>query len=177
MTQVSGVNPAPETMRLLMATYKTELFGHLVYSPELSYEDLLAREEEAKLLLQSVLLEHGAEFLNFEALGDTLRAQCVFSGGDEAFYQDICTAMSPVLRDGITGRLLFVDKDLEILHLYALADGKWQEAVLHVPEPGFLDLAALPVTVLGVAPSRSKATPKPSGKAAEKSASKPTGKK
>ncbi|MDL2271759.1 hypothetical protein LJC23_01855 [Desulfovibrio sp. OttesenSCG-928-I05] len=156
-----------------MATYKTELFGHLVYSPELSYEDLLAREEEAKLLLQNVLMEHGAEFLNFEALGDTLRAQCVFSGGDEAFYQDICNAMSPVLRDGITGRLLFVDKDLEILHLYALADGKWQEAVMQLPQPGFLDLAALPVKVLDVAPSRAKAAQKP----AQKPAGKPAGKK
>ncbi len=29
-----------------MSLHKVELFGHVVYSPDLSYDDLLAREEE-----------------------------------------------------------------------------------------------------------------------------------
>lgn len=153
-----------------MATYKTELFGHLIYSPELSYEELITREEEVKALIQEVLTGHGAEFLHFEALGDTLRTQCVFQDGDEDLYQDICEAVAPAMKGGIEARFLLVDKDLEILHFYALSGGRWQEAVSSLPGPGFLDRTALPVTVADVAPAR-----KPVPKAAPKTA--PKGKK
>jgi hypothetical protein len=146
-----------------MATHKTELFGHLVYSPELSYEELLSREEGVTTLLQSVLTEHGADFLHFEALGDTLRIQCMFQDGDEGFYQGICAAVAPAMKNGISARFLLVDKDLETLHCYGLSNGAWQEAVMQLPGPGDLDRAALPVSVADVAPAR-KATPKPAGK-------------
>ncbi len=130
-----------------MATYKTELFGHVVYSPELTYEDLLAREEEVKEHIRAVLTEHGGDFLHFEALGDTLRVQCVFQAGDEDFFQALCAAVAPWFNEGISARLLFIDKDLESLFFYGIRDGAWQEAVLALPECGFLDAAAPAVTV------------------------------
>ena len=38
-----------------MSYHKIELFGHIVYSPDLSYDDLLAREEAAKEAVQAAL--------------------------------------------------------------------------------------------------------------------------
>ena len=42
--------------------------------------------------------------------------------------------MAPLLRHDVEGRMLFVDKGLDLLHLYLLADNAWQEAALRLPD-------------------------------------------
>lgn len=129
-----------------MSQYKMELFGHVVYNHELSYDDLLAREEETKLLMQETLENAGGGFINFEALGDTLRFQCMLPDEDEGAFHRICEALAPNIKKGLDARMLLVDKDLDTLYYYSLVDGRWQEAIVGLPPAGYV-VDAQPVTV------------------------------
>ena len=125
---------------------KVELFGHIVYSPELSYHDLLAREEEVKALLQGVLENVGGEFIHFEALGDSLRFQCAFAEENNDTFHHVLDAMAPNIKKDVDARVLLVDKDLDTLYYYSIANGRWQEAVVGLPPAGYL-AEAEPVVV------------------------------
>ena len=133
-----------------MATYQIELFGHVAYSPDLSYHDLLEREDAFKVFAQQLLPGLGADFLHFEAMGDALRLQCVFGTGAEDLFHRICDDLCPHMVQGLAGRLLFVDKDLHTLYYYSLSEGKWQEGTLKLPPAGHLEKTT-PVT-LGTPP-------------------------
>ncbi len=125
----------------VVATHQIELFGHVTYSSDLSYHDLLEREEALKNLIQAVLAQSGADFIHFEALGDALRVQCVFADDGEVFFHRICDGLCPYMAEGLAGRLLFVDKDLHDLYYYSLSAGKWQESTLALPPAGHLEKA------------------------------------
>jgi hypothetical protein len=116
-----------------MAHYMTELFAHILYSPNLSYHDLLDREEELKGFLGLLLETHGGEFLQFEAQGDALLVQCVFPGYGEDLFHALCDALAERMLGDTETRLLFVSKDLTLLHLYILSQGRWQESLLSLP--------------------------------------------
>lgn len=117
-----------------MAKFDCELFGHFFYGPELSYNDLLAREAELVDALHGALDASGGEHIDFTPTGDALRVQCVFAHHEETAFHAACAAVAPLLRDNVEGRMLFVDKGLDLLHLYLLADGVWQEAALRLPD-------------------------------------------
>ena len=121
-----------------MSFLQIELFGHVVYSPDLSYQDLLTREEEVKALVQGVLETAGGDFIHFEALGDTLRFQCVFPEERDAVFHSICDGLAPHVKNGLDARMLMVDKDLGAVYFYSLTDGRWQEAVIGLPPAGHL---------------------------------------
>ncbi len=122
-----------------MATHQIELFGHVTYSPNLSYQDVLDREEKLKLEAQVLLSGVDADFIHFEAVGDALRFQCVFTDGGESLFHQICDGLCPMMDNGLAGRLLFVDKDLYTLHYYSLGKGTWQEGTLALPLAGYLE--------------------------------------
>ena len=121
-----------------MSFHKIELFGHVVYSPDLSYDDLLSREEEVKALVQGILERAGGEFIHFEALGDTLRFQCVLPEERESVFHAICDNLAPHVKNGLDARMLLVDKDLDTLYSYSITGGKWQEAVIGLLPSGYL---------------------------------------
>lgn len=116
--------------------FTTELFAHFVYSQELSYEELLIAEEQLQVAVTEILTTHKAQFVNFEAFGDTLQVQCSFSCYAETFFHEIADAVSDVINKNVEARLLFVDKFLDAMALYCIANGKWHEAVLHIPTAG-----------------------------------------
>ena len=118
-----------------MALFATELFAHFVYSPTLSYHELLEREEELKIFLSQMVEEQGGDFLHFEATGDALRAQCVFPDYREDAFHALCDVLAPQMKGDVEARLLFVSKDLDHLHVYALNNSKWKEATIVLP-PG-----------------------------------------
>ncbi|MCC8194495.1 MAG: hypothetical protein LIP28_07620, partial [Deltaproteobacteria bacterium] len=122
----------------LMSFHKIELFGHVVYSPDLSYDDLLAREEEVKTLVQRVLEKAAGDFIHFEALGDTLRFQCLLPDEHDREFHAICDELAPHVKNGLDARLLLVDKDLDMLYFYSISGGEWQEAVIGLPPAGNL---------------------------------------
>ena len=119
-----------------MARYAAELFVQCVYSLDLTYDELIEAEGELKVAMTAVLEKNGAEFIHFEEMGDTIRAQCVFSTYGETLFHAVCDGIAPLMNGTIEARLLFVDKDLDGMHFYTVSDRKWQEAVLHMPAAG-----------------------------------------
>ena len=118
----------------------------MVYSSELSYDELLTREDEIKGLVQAILEDAGGEFIHFEAMGDALRFQCVLPEERERVFHTICDKLAPHVKDGLDARLLLVDKDLGELYFYTIVHGNWQEAVMSLPPAGYL--AKTPVVEL-----------------------------
>ena len=121
-----------------MPFHKIELFGHVVYSPDLSYHDLLAKEETVKASVQAILEKAGGEFIHFEAFGDMLQFQCVLTEESEAVFHAICDDLAPNTKNDLDVRILMVDKKLNTLYYYSIADGRWQEAYLGLPPAGYL---------------------------------------
>ena len=119
-----------------MAHYVAELFVQCVYDLDLTYHELLAAEGELKPALTAALEQNGAEFIHFEELGDTMRIQCVFSAHGDHLFHAVCDAFAPLMDGRIEARLLFVEKNLDVLHYYTISEKKWQEAVLHLPAAG-----------------------------------------
>ena len=126
-----------------MAQNATELFAQFVYSLELSYHSLLEREAELKTVFSAILERCGGEFVHFEEMGDTMRAQCVFAKYEDDLFHDICDDIAPHMDSFVEARLLFVNKDLECLHFFAISNGSWQECCLCLPETGPIGRALL----------------------------------
>lgn len=124
-----------------MAQHASELFAQCIYSPDLSYEQLLALEADMKLELNKILEERGGEFIHFEELGDTLRVQCVFAESEENLFHSVCEEIAPLMDGTVEARLLFVDKDLEGVSFYVVNRGEWQEGFVSLPPAGPITLA------------------------------------
>lgn len=143
-----------------MAKFDSELFGHFEYGPDLTYNDLLAREAELVDALNIALADAGGAHMDFTPTGDALRVQCVFARHEEESFHAACAAVAPLLRGNVEGRMLFVDKGLAALHLYLLADGCWKEASLRLPKArtGITLLAATDPACVSVptAPTKGK---------------------
>jgi hypothetical protein len=125
----------------IMARYAVEMFGHLVYSPELSYDDLLSLESDLMVGLTGIIAGQGGEFTHFEAMGDTMRVQCVFVEHGEKLFHSFCSELALLMDGNVEARVLFVDKDLDMLHVYTLNGGTWRECCISLPAPGPLTLA------------------------------------
>ncbi len=119
-----------------MAQHTCEIFVHIVYSPELSYYELMDREEALKTLVDSILFEAGGEYIHFEPSGDTLRAQCSLPAFAEDVFHSVCDKLLPGLDEHLEAKLLFVSKNLESLFLYTISRGKVQEACIDLPPAG-----------------------------------------
>jgi hypothetical protein len=124
-----------------MAQYDAELFVQCVYSPELSYHDLMEAEAALKLALSGIFEESGGEFIHFEGLSDTLRSQCVFPACGEDLFHAVCDKVAPLMDGRVECRMLFVSKDLDTLHIYTVSRGTWRECCLHMPVAGPLTSA------------------------------------
>lgn len=142
-------------METVVAQAQTEFFGYFIYGPDLTYEELLDREDALKTSLQEILAGIEADYIHFEANGDTLRVQCGLGAKGEDLFHAVCIKIAPFMQNGLDGRLLFVDKDLHMLHAYSLHKGKWQEAAIALPPPGYLE-EHQPVTPKPSAPATSR---------------------
>ncbi len=124
-----------------MAHYAAELFVQCVYSLDLTYHELLETEGALKISMTAILERKGGEFIHFEEMGDTMRAQCVFHEHSESLCHALCKALAPLMDGRVEARLLLVDKDLDALLYYTLSQGTWQEAALRIPLAGPLSQA------------------------------------
>lgn len=151
-----------------MAQYVCEIFAHFVYGPDLTYDELMGREEALKALVGEVFTQAGGDFIHFEPMGDTLHAQCALSVCEEDTFHAICQGLLPQMDSHVEGRLLGVSKSLDHLYLYTLSNGAWQEACLALPMAGALGTA--------LRKASDKVSGKTPGKAPSKTPSKPAGK-
>ena len=123
-----------------MAHFASELFVQCVYAPDLSYDGLLTLEGELKFALTAIVEKHGAEFIHFEEMGDTVRMQCVFAEFGERVAQAVCREAAVLMDGRVEARLLFVDKDMDALLFYCLSEGEWRESCLSLPPAGPITL-------------------------------------
>ena len=112
---------------------RSELFGHFSYDDDLTYEALLEVEEALTADMTSLLQRAGATHLDFTPQGDALMFQCVFEAHKLYVYRKIASETALLLPNGVRGRLLCLDKDLNSLHIYWLRTGQWQEEERPVP--------------------------------------------
>lgn len=130
-----------------MPKFRTELFGQLIYDPEISYEELLPLEERLIGLVTARLEGFSGRFITFESEGDRTYFQCLF----QDFEESVCAAIGKELK-GLTGgraeyggrvecKLFFVDKELSAVHFYALNQGKAAGRKIELPLAGAIDKA------------------------------------
>lgn len=130
-----------------MPQFRTELFGQIIYDPEISYEDLLPLEEELTGLLTARLKEFRGRFITFESEGDRTYFQCLFQEFGEGMLAEINKALTAFTggKSGHGGRieckLLFVDKELSAVYFYALNKDKPLRRKVELPAAGPIDNA------------------------------------
>lgn len=110
-----------------------EVFARFTYADSLTYEELLDAEATLMARLEELLQDAGGEHLDFTPLGDMLRCQCAFESVDLETFRGIAARVAAILTEGITGRLLALDKSLAGMHLFWVQKGAWQEAEWPVP--------------------------------------------
>ncbi len=119
-----------------MDKYNTEVFGEFTYPESMTYESLL--ESESMLLenIDSIMLDSGAEHIDFNPLGDILMFQCAFVTQNLEILRDIADEIAALLPSGIKGELLCLEKNLTSYHLFWIERGQWQEYEYKVPDRG-----------------------------------------
>lgn len=130
-----------------------ELFVQFVYADSLTYEELLSAEGALMARLEEILSAAGAAHLDFTPLGDMLGCQCVFELCDLDKFRVIAAGIAAILPDGITGRLLCLDKSLVRLNFFWLRKGTWQECGWPVPLTAPADATCHHVSVASEQPA------------------------
>lgn len=103
-----------------MPKHRTELFGQFIYDPEISYDDLLALEEEVTAFISESLTKHGGSFISFEPEGDRTFFQCAFSEYSEKLFKDVCKTLRSKIGTQTECKLLFVDKMMQASYFFGL---------------------------------------------------------
>jgi hypothetical protein len=122
-----------------MPKYRAELFGQLIYSPEISYEDLLPLEDELIIFVRQTLENVNARFISFEQEGDHTFFQCVFQNFDESFFASLGHMLKDKIKNKVEGKLFFVDKALSSVYFYALNNGALKTHKVTLPMAGPID--------------------------------------
>ena len=125
-----------------------EFFAQFTYADHLTYDELLSAESALMARLEEMLPEAGGQHLDYTPLGDMLRCQCAFESLDVGNFRKIAGNIAAILPDGLTGRLLFLDKSLTDLYLFWLQKGMWQELTWPVPLGAPADAAVHQVAVV-----------------------------
>ena len=116
-----------------MPKFRCELFGRFVFAEELSYADLLEKEARLKDDLSGFFVQSGFVHMHFAPTGDFLLMQGMTAEYDSAVFRELCEAVSPLLDEGVEGRLLFVDRFLDAMHCFVLNRETWREVHLEWP--------------------------------------------
>ena len=116
-----------------MENSPNELYAQLSYGEQLTYEELLEVEEKLIVSLQELLERAEAMHLDFMQQGDCLLLQCVFSSPRRYVFRKIAMHIAGILPDHVSGRLFFLDKMLETVHLYWVEPGRWREVIREIP--------------------------------------------
>lgn len=125
-----------------------EFFAQFTYADSLTYDELLSAESVLMARLEDILPGAGGQHLDFTPLGDMLRCQCAFEVLDLENFREITAHIAAILPDGVSGRLLFLDKSLTGLHLFWLHRGSWQESMWPIPLTGPADVVCHHVAVV-----------------------------
>lgn len=116
-----------------MAYLPYEYFCYFIYDAELSYEEMMNKEEKLTFFVQQTLIFFGAIHLDFTPVGDGLQVQCSFEEMHDRKYNKLCEALSCYACDGISGKFLLISKDLNQLQIVIALDMKYQKHNFTIP--------------------------------------------
>lgn len=119
-----------------MDKYNTEIFGKFTYPESMTYEDLLSYEKMLLENIDNIMLDGGAEHLDFTPLGDILMFQCAFVTQNLEILRDIADEIASLLPKGVKCKLLCLEKNLSSYHLFWIKRGEWQEHEYLLPSMG-----------------------------------------
>lgn len=115
---------------------QSEIFAEFTYGESLTYEELLQHENMLIEQLDLLFKEGGAEHLDFTPQGDLLMLQCAFEIRNLEILRDISREIAVILPKGIRGRMLCLEKDLTLVHIFWIDKGQWQEKEYVLPKKG-----------------------------------------
>jgi len=118
-----------------MATFNCVMFGQILYDDNLTYQELLATEQNVKLVVQDTLQKFGAQHFDFTPQADSLLLECLLPVMERQVSRSICDAINRQLGPQVLARFEFVDRQMNNTVFYFLGRGKWQEQVLNIPGP------------------------------------------
>ena len=108
-----------------MSTHNCHVFGTLMYSQSISYHELQEVEQNLMVRMQDVLNGYAATHLDFWGYGDLLRFEFALEEYDAEALADCCQDLAALLPDGVSARMLGIDKNMK----HAAAFGLWPGAV------------------------------------------------
>lgn len=117
-----------------MAQFHYECFCMLSYDSELTYEDVLEREGYLQTKMQEILEFCGAKHIDFFPINDSLQIECVFVECDREDFRFLCAEIAELAVDGVSGRLLLVQKDLDDISVALFTNGQAHLSCLPIPE-------------------------------------------
>ena len=126
-----------------MPKYQTELFGQVIYASEISYDALLALENEIKSFITDTLEKESGEYLGFESEGDRTFFQCVFQSCDDACMERLAGKFAQRMHSHLESKLLFVERMLGQSVFYGINHKKIKKQVITLPEAGPIDKALM----------------------------------
>ncbi len=112
-----------------------EMFCHLIYAENLSYEELLEKENQIIPDINQVLLELEASYINFEQLGDSLNVQCVLTSNELEQLKSMANDIASIASENIEGRIVLIDAMLDQILCFFIVNGKCQAGELNLPSP------------------------------------------
>jgi hypothetical protein len=118
-----------------MPKFRCELFGHIIFTEELSYAELLEKETRIKENLTELFSRTGFAHVHFTPTGDFLLVQGAAVEHDQEVFQEVCAELSQLLDEDVAARLLFVDRFLHSVFFYLLNNETWQESFFEWPLP------------------------------------------
>ncbi|MDR2051463.1 MAG: hypothetical protein LBQ63_06825 [Deltaproteobacteria bacterium] len=124
-----------------MPKHRVELFGQIIYAPELSYDALLDLENGIKASAAAILEDFQAEFITFESEGDRTFFQCVFPDCDAGMNERIAGRFIGKMNPHLECKLLFVDRMLYRHWFHALTHRGGIRKEINLPEAGPIDKA------------------------------------
>lgn len=115
---------------------QSEIFCEFTYPDSMTYEELI--EFEAMLIenLDGLFRDSGAEHLDFTPLGDILMMQCAFEIKNLELLRDVSQEIALILPNGVSGRILCLEKNLVSCHIFWIKKHQWQEKEYILPATG-----------------------------------------
>lgn len=106
-----------------MSTYNCHVFGTLFYSQSISYLELQEVEQELMFQIQDLLNTYSAAHLDFWGYGDLLRLEFGLEHFDLETLADCADDLAALLPDGVSGRVVGIDKNLRQILTFGLQPG------------------------------------------------------
>ncbi|SHN66301.1 hypothetical protein [Desulfovibrio litoralis] len=116
-----------------MSQTASEMILSFIYSPELSYSELLETESVLKEELAELLSKYNAFHLLYETSGDTFKVQCSFNEYNTEFCREFARELLEILHQQIEAKIIFVDKEAHSVIAFTLFNHNCEELQLNIP--------------------------------------------